>query len=132
MIFNVGAGGASTAEAVQYDNSISGLEATNVQGALDEVTDSLPKLFVDTTNIIYESSSLDATWVATENAYVSISIKATDGTNSPGARIDGVNLFAPGSTTAYARGGFYIKKGQTLSINKGGGGSAYTTAYGLI
>ena len=41
MIFNVGAGGASTAEAVQYDNSLSGLEATNVQGALDEVTDSL-------------------------------------------------------------------------------------------
>lgn len=41
MIFNMGAGGASTAEAVQYDNKESGLEATNVQGALDVVTDSL-------------------------------------------------------------------------------------------
>ena len=41
MILNVGAGGASTAEAVQYDNSKSGLEADNVQGALDEATDSL-------------------------------------------------------------------------------------------
>jgi len=41
MIFNVGAGGASNAESIKYDNSLSGLEATNVQGALDEVTDSL-------------------------------------------------------------------------------------------
>ena len=41
MILNVGDRGASTAEAVQYDNKESGLEATNVQGALDEVTDSL-------------------------------------------------------------------------------------------
>lgn len=41
MIFNMGAGGASTAEAVQYDNSNSGLEATNVQGAVDEVNSNL-------------------------------------------------------------------------------------------
>lgn len=43
MIFNVGAGGASTAEAVQYDNSNSGLEADNVQSAVDELNDSLVK-----------------------------------------------------------------------------------------
>lgn len=41
MIFNVGAGGSSTAKAVGYDNSKSGLESTDVQGALDEVTESL-------------------------------------------------------------------------------------------
>lgn len=41
MILNVGAGGASTAEAVQYDNTESGLEATEVQGAVDEVAERL-------------------------------------------------------------------------------------------
>ena len=41
MIFNLGAGGASNAQAVQYDNSNSGLEATNVQGAVDELNNSL-------------------------------------------------------------------------------------------
>ena len=41
MIFNVGSGGASSADKVKYDNSTSGLEATNVQGAIDEVNNSL-------------------------------------------------------------------------------------------
>ncbi len=40
MIFNVGSGGASSADKVKYDNSTSGLEATNVQGAIDEVNNS--------------------------------------------------------------------------------------------
>lgn len=35
------AGGASTADKVKYDNSTSGLKATNVQGAVDEVNNSL-------------------------------------------------------------------------------------------
>lgn len=38
MIFNVGAGGASTAESLKFDNSISGLTADNVQGAVDELS----------------------------------------------------------------------------------------------
>ena len=37
MIFNTGIGGASTAETVRYDNSLSELEATNVQEAVDEL-----------------------------------------------------------------------------------------------
>lgn len=41
MIFNVGAGGASNADSIKYDNSKSGLEATNVQGAVDELNESL-------------------------------------------------------------------------------------------
>lgn len=41
MIFNVGAGGASNAGNIKYDNSLSGLEADNVQGAVDELNDSL-------------------------------------------------------------------------------------------
>ena len=37
MIFNVNEGGASTADKVKYDNTESGLQATEVQGAIDEV-----------------------------------------------------------------------------------------------
>lgn len=41
MIFNVGAGGASTADKVKYDNTESGLQSNNVQGAVDELNNSL-------------------------------------------------------------------------------------------
>ncbi len=41
MIFNVGAGGASNTESIKYNNAESGLEATNVQGAIDEVNNSV-------------------------------------------------------------------------------------------
>ena len=41
MIFNVGAGGASNAEAIKYNNAESGLEAANVQGAVDELNEGL-------------------------------------------------------------------------------------------
>ena len=45
MIFNVGAGGgASTADKVKYDNTESGLQSNNVQGAVDELNSSLVKL----------------------------------------------------------------------------------------
>lgn len=41
MIINVGDGGASNAQAVKYDNTKSKLKSTEVQGAIDEVTESL-------------------------------------------------------------------------------------------
>lgn len=45
MIFNVGAGGgASTADKVKYNNTESGLQSDNVQGAVDELNNSLNKI----------------------------------------------------------------------------------------
>lgn len=41
MIFNMSSGGASSADKVKYDNTESGLQATEVQGAIDEVNKSL-------------------------------------------------------------------------------------------
>ena len=41
MIFNVGAGSGGAADQIKYDNSNSGLSADNVQGAVDELNDSL-------------------------------------------------------------------------------------------
>lgn len=53
MIFNVGAGGASNAESIKYDNSLSGLEADNVQGAVDELNDSLKSYYDEETETLY-------------------------------------------------------------------------------
>lgn len=48
MIFNVGAGGgASTADKVKYNNTESGLQSDNVQGAVDELNNSLYSLDFD-------------------------------------------------------------------------------------
>ena len=41
MIFNVGGNDGGTAEKVKYNNSKSGLESDNVQGAVDELSDRL-------------------------------------------------------------------------------------------
>ncbi len=41
MIFNMSTGGASTADKIKYDNTESGLQSTNVQGAVDELNSSL-------------------------------------------------------------------------------------------
>ena len=42
MIFNVGAGGGSgNAEKIKYDNSTSGLASDNLQGAVDELSESV-------------------------------------------------------------------------------------------
>ena len=44
MIFNMSTGGASTADKIKYDNTESGLQSTNVQGAVDELNNSLNSL----------------------------------------------------------------------------------------
>ena len=42
-IYNIPAGGASKANQVNYDNTESGLQATNVQGAIDEINNKISK-----------------------------------------------------------------------------------------
>ena len=44
MIFNMSTGGASTADKVKYNNTESGLQSTDVQGAIDEVNSSLTEM----------------------------------------------------------------------------------------
>jgi len=57
MIFNTGSGGGGTAEQIKYDNAESGLQADNVQGAINEVSDSLAngqvKFKVENGNLYY-------------------------------------------------------------------------------
>lgn len=52
MIFNVGQDGVNKADKVKYDNTTSGLEATEVQGAIDELNSDLADL-----NVRYDTDS---------------------------------------------------------------------------
>ncbi len=86
MIFNVGAGGASSADKVKYDNSISGLEATNVQGAIDEVNNSLNcKSFTLLGSVSYVSQTSPTSETKTLNDNISnykkVLISFFDGTD---------------------------------------------------
>ena len=61
MIFNMSTGGASTADKVKYNNTESGLQSTDVQGAIDEVNSSLewinkPYTQIYSSNTINENS----------------------------------------------------------------------------
>lgn len=100
-------------------------------GAVKQLNESLPKLFINTTDVIYTTTSLDATWTATKNGYVSVAIKSIDAGDGVVIRIDGVSMLTS-PYNGYLRTGFYIKKGQVLSVNKGGGGSVSLSVYSLI
>ena len=105
MIFNVGAGGASTAEAVQYDNKESGLEATNVQEALDEVNDS---------SIKYKTLEFDSTFSNNSSTVIYDYSNDEDLKDAEiiGIATIGINLFTTFSWTT-----FYVDKTKkTISL----------------
>ena len=54
MIFNMSTGGASTADKVKYNNTDSGLQSTDVQGAIDEVNSSLNSINSNLSNVIVD------------------------------------------------------------------------------
>ena len=118
MIFNVGKGGASTAEAVQYDNSLSGLEADNVQGALDEVTDSLNNRSEITERITLATSSGTLTmpddgWVQLQcSTNTNASIKMNDIPICAAATTANNSCYLPP---------FYVKKGQIIDFTVNAG-----------
>ena len=58
MIFNMSTGGASTADKVKYNNTGSGLQSTDVQGAIDEVNSSLSDVSTNLQNIQEAMTSL--------------------------------------------------------------------------
>lgn len=62
MIFNVGAGGASTADKVKYDNTESGLQSNNVQGAVDELNSSLTYYDEETDTLYINSGNSNYTY----------------------------------------------------------------------
>ena len=78
MIFNVGSGGASSADKVKYDNRTSGLKATNVQGAVDEVNNSIGELSNSLKSISTWTKIIDATQTSDSDKEYSFSSLGVD------------------------------------------------------
>ena len=105
-------GTSDTADNIIYDNKDSGLKATTVQGAIDELNGG-GFTVADFSSQIKEITTVSATYTATENCYVSGRISGAN-SNSPLLYIDGVVV-----ASSHASGFFdvYIPlgKGQVLT-----------------
>lgn len=112
MIFNVGGGGASTAEVVQYDNSKSGLTSDNVQGAVDELSESLG-----------DNSSFTNDSYPSVSAFIQYCID-----NGYLPNINAVKLFADGiENVTFTKSGFSLSS-KALSLSTSTRGSYYVKA----
>ena len=118
MIFNVGSGGASSADKVKYDNRTSGLKATNVQGAVDEVNNSLNELSKNdiATSVDISSYTEQNPYIFPSDGYVWIELQAKPENYLYGSIIsnDNNNRFTVQVTGGYAyvRTPVYVRKGM--------------------
>lgn len=120
--FVTDAGDISTANNVEYNNGNSGLSATNVQGAIDELNSDL---FVSNFNTL-KTTITNNSYTATEDCIVQVET-ATSNANfgiittrvndrrvrvyqNPGAQANLGDLFVT-----------YVKKGDTVSVSGAGG-----------
>lgn len=101
-------GGASTvdAEDVDYDNSVSGLTATDVQAAIDEVVGDIPTGFAATA-ITYDNTVSGLTAINVQNAIDELKTLIPTGPNYITTGLTSVN----GSIN---RGGYYIENGTVF------------------
>jgi hypothetical protein len=112
--------GESIASNLAYDNTYSGIQAVNVQTAIDEVNDSLMTPFVDySANILATITTPGGSWTATKDCICIASMGATSG-NSANVLVDGMLAIATGlvtsSTSTYPYlGTCYVKKGQVVT-----------------
>ena len=113
-----------TAAGTSYDNTTSGLTATNVQDALDEIDASVDTLnsktvkFIDVSTLLTTLSTQNASYLATVDCIATGYMANTTGDAT--ISIDGVEVMRTGVPTGIASGylnAVYlpIKKGQTIA-----------------
>ena len=119
-------GGSSAASAVSYDNTVSGLAATNVQAAIDEVVADASK---NERGTVYDFSS----HTTSSNAYTLPAdgyIKAyADGTLARITVLDpnDVELIDGGATHQYDSAYFFVRKGMKVYVRDSqGSGNTFT------
>lgn len=116
--------GGGTASGTSYDNTTSGLTATNVQDALDEIDANVDTLnsntvkFIDTSTLLTTLSTQNASYLATVDCVATGYMANTTGDAT--LSIDGVEVMRTGVPTGVASGylnAVYlpIKKGQTIA-----------------
>ena len=109
----------ATAEDIPYDNTTSGMTATNVQGALDELTNGLTDLF-EIVNVNFNDSRITANsaYSVTRTISVPSGYKVVGIINYDIARYNGISvtrLMASGTT--FTVGGYNSSSGTTLNGN---------------
>lgn len=115
-------GSVYTATYVEYGNTASGLTATTVQGAIDEVVEHRGVGFLDSTT----SMGIAGTWTATENCWVRVqgqsTIKSYAGTPIE-LTVNGVSVFlwsydysSALNQFCYVNFTFPVKKGDSVSM----------------
>ena len=132
-----GSGGASTASDVSYTNTTSGLVATNVQTAIDEIVSDLKsKLvlpFIDTTNVLQAKVTAGVetlTYTSTQDCAIVYVFQASN--TKPYIEVDGVEVACVWSNSQVTQEGvIYLKSGQAMSLVSPTAGSSYTV-YGLV
>ena len=104
-------GTSDTADNIIYDNKESGLEATTVQGAIDELIGG-GFTVADFSDIITEIKTTNATYTATENCYVVGRISG-ENSSSPLLYIDNT-VVASSAATSFFDVYIMLAKGQVL------------------
>lgn len=132
----------SMAENIVYDNTESGLEANDVQGAIDELSSNVDEQnknlnngirFVDYANPFKTFNTNGETWVATQDCCIAGLIGNLI-KNAAVLEIDGVQVaacaVANGAASSTTGINVYVKKGQTVSMRTSA--SYQISAYPLI
>ena len=127
------------ASTTEYDNSTSGLEATNVQSAIDEVNSNRVG-FIDVSNILlaghYVIAETTENYTAEADCYIIALIYSYSTVASGHVLIDGVvvsEINKTGADTVVQSQvvTFPIKKGQTVSVYSNKHFGSYFTIYGI-
>ena len=123
MIFNMSTGGASTADKVKYNNTESGLQSTDVQGAIDEVNSSLMSkiAFPNYSDKIKEITTAGETWTATQDCCVVGTISQNNSEEGAVVYVNDNKVCAvyTHNTKSSASGAFFfVKKGQVVKTKE--------------
>lgn len=114
-----GPGGTITADDISYNNTSSGLSATKVQGAIDEVNGRIAKHDISSTN--YYHLELDTPYTVPSDGYFVVRCNNVSTSYAMG-KISGVTVITIVSdmqttATAYPNSAVFVKKGATISVS---------------
>jgi hypothetical protein len=133
--------GSDEAADINYDNTTSGLTATNVQDAIDENTDSIDTLnsnisyktgFIDTSNLITTINTYNADYTATADCWcIGFCRKSSSGSNNAQVNLDSANVANVTSTDNVIMQ-FPVKAGQHIKTRNDSGGIYTLFVYGML
>ena len=114
---------------------ISGIGNGTVTGAISEQNKNLPKMFMDTTNVIKAKETFQSatkTYTATQNCCINVNLSLSySSSGSMELLINDVSMFKTTIQPLVIPLIFYLAKGDTMTIKATSNGNSYFTVYGL-